>query len=555
GFQHPNCRHTVKLYLPGVTKAPTGPGTGPDPKGDEARQRQRAIEREIRRHKRGADLALDAPARKAANTRVREWQARMREHLAEHPELRRLTYREAPGVGNTPPVDLVERLGGDTPFPDLPREQVDEPEVQERPEPVEEPAVEEPQAEEQEPAAEERPARALPVVDEAAVEARAKAVEKVLRPFRDVFDPLQLRGVIRDHLREAYPDVPVRERRELERTLARAGARTSTPPGRGIRLALRAQARRAAAAADGRTAAELVELARTVVGDVALFGRTADGRMDLDRDGGYSAATRAKLDAVRTVGAAVRAEVDRRIEALAQAAQPSEGGARPRIVATNSAARRRTEAEIRRAVLAELRPMGRNGRDEIPIRYHPSLSDPADQETYGGMVRRAQDVYPTAWLAGNRAAQRGGLIVQAKGDAASMGNRAYYDPTFHLIETGRYSDPQQAEAIVIHELGHAMEKTLPWIRQAERVFLHDRISRGKPGKRTADEASVIYEGTDELGFEDDFPQHYTGKTYGDGSDRQAFEVLTTGVQHLLGGDGDYADGDMEDFILGMLAVL
>ncbi|HEY8588526.1 MAG TPA: phage minor capsid protein, partial [Naasia sp.] len=120
GFQHPNCRHTVKLYLPGVTKAPTGPGTGPDPKGDEARQRQRAIEREIRASKRRASLALDDEARKAANTRVREWQARMREHLAEHPELRRLTYREAPGVGNTPPIDLVERLGGETPFPDLP---------------------------------------------------------------------------------------------------------------------------------------------------------------------------------------------------------------------------------------------------------------------------------------------------------------------------------------------------------------------------------------------------------------------------------------------------
>lgn len=117
GFQHPNCRHVVVLYLPGVTKAPTGPGTGPDPEGDKARQRQRAIEREIRAYKRRASLALDEPARKAANAHVRRWQARMREHLAEHPELRRLSYREAPGIGNAPSADLLADPAG--PFPDL----------------------------------------------------------------------------------------------------------------------------------------------------------------------------------------------------------------------------------------------------------------------------------------------------------------------------------------------------------------------------------------------------------------------------------------------------
>ncbi|MFF4989636.1 phage minor capsid protein [Streptosporangium saharense] len=100
GFQHPNCRHTVAAYLPGVTKLPTGP-TG-DPEGDTARQRQRAIERNIRRYKARAEAALTPQAKRAAEARVREWQQVMRDHLAANPGLKRLPYRERPGAGNVP---------------------------------------------------------------------------------------------------------------------------------------------------------------------------------------------------------------------------------------------------------------------------------------------------------------------------------------------------------------------------------------------------------------------------------------------------------------------
>ncbi len=122
GLLHPNCRHTITLYVPGVTKAPTGPGTGPDPEGDEARQRQRAIERQIRAYKRRADLAVTPAAKKAARAHVRAWQERMRQHIAAHPDLRRLTYREAPGAGNNPTPGLLAELAGGSPFPDLPRD-------------------------------------------------------------------------------------------------------------------------------------------------------------------------------------------------------------------------------------------------------------------------------------------------------------------------------------------------------------------------------------------------------------------------------------------------
>jgi len=101
GFQHPNCRHSVRAFLPGVTKLPPQPTA--DKLGDEARQRQRAIERTIRRYKERELGALTPEGKAAARGKVRLWQAQMRDHLAAHPALKRLPYREQIGAGNIPP--------------------------------------------------------------------------------------------------------------------------------------------------------------------------------------------------------------------------------------------------------------------------------------------------------------------------------------------------------------------------------------------------------------------------------------------------------------------
>ncbi|GII84587.1 hypothetical protein Ssi03_25770 [Sphaerisporangium siamense] len=100
GFQHPNCRHSVSAYLPGLTKQLRDTA---DPQGDQARQRQREIERQIRKFKERAGTALTPEGKKAANAKVRQWQGELRNHLAAHPDLKRLRYREQPGAGNTPP--------------------------------------------------------------------------------------------------------------------------------------------------------------------------------------------------------------------------------------------------------------------------------------------------------------------------------------------------------------------------------------------------------------------------------------------------------------------
>ncbi|MEL3944490.1 phage minor capsid protein [Streptomyces sp. LNU-CPARS28] len=112
GLQHPNCRHSVSAFLPGVTVLPVEQAQDPD--GYEATQRQRAIERAIRKWKVRSAAAVDPAAKRAADARVRLWQSKMRDHLAAHPELRRKREREAIGAGNlpsnrpAPPAEAVE---------------------------------------------------------------------------------------------------------------------------------------------------------------------------------------------------------------------------------------------------------------------------------------------------------------------------------------------------------------------------------------------------------------------------------------------------------------
>lgn len=117
GLFHPNCRHALSVWLEGFSRRPTGPGTGPDPEGDAARQRQRAIERQIRSWKRARTAALDPAGERYAAAKVRAWQAEMREHLDQNPTLKRLSHRESPGAGQTP-TEATYRDNPNGPFPD-----------------------------------------------------------------------------------------------------------------------------------------------------------------------------------------------------------------------------------------------------------------------------------------------------------------------------------------------------------------------------------------------------------------------------------------------------
>lgn len=93
GFQHPNCRHDVRPIIPGLTEPFTHTA---DPQGDEDRQRQRALERQVRGWKMREAAALDDDARAYARRKVRERQAALREHV-EARGLKRQRHREQVG--------------------------------------------------------------------------------------------------------------------------------------------------------------------------------------------------------------------------------------------------------------------------------------------------------------------------------------------------------------------------------------------------------------------------------------------------------------------------
>jgi hypothetical protein len=94
GLLHPNCRHSLSAYLPGATR---NVAAQPEPRGYEAQQHQRYLERGIRSWKRREAVALDDQAAAAARARIGRWQAAMRDHLAANPELKRQSAREQIG--------------------------------------------------------------------------------------------------------------------------------------------------------------------------------------------------------------------------------------------------------------------------------------------------------------------------------------------------------------------------------------------------------------------------------------------------------------------------
>lgn len=94
GAFHPNCRHTLSTYFPGISRLP-------EPVDDEAavrlykaEQHQRYIERNIRRYKRLVTGSLDDQNVERYQRKLTEWELRLDELLEAYPKLRRDRTRE-----------------------------------------------------------------------------------------------------------------------------------------------------------------------------------------------------------------------------------------------------------------------------------------------------------------------------------------------------------------------------------------------------------------------------------------------------------------------------
>jgi hypothetical protein len=100
GLHHPNCRHGLRPWAPGVRIAMARKPEGPE--GYEAEQQQRYLERGVRRWRVRYAAAFDDDGRQYAAARIQGWLARLEDHLDAHPRLERLSYRETVGAGYRP---------------------------------------------------------------------------------------------------------------------------------------------------------------------------------------------------------------------------------------------------------------------------------------------------------------------------------------------------------------------------------------------------------------------------------------------------------------------
>jgi Phage minor capsid protein 2 len=94
GLFHPGCRHNMTTFVPGKSRLPLPVDDEEALENYEAEQRQRYMERQIRKYKRREAGSIDSANQEAANAKVKEWQKRLREHIKANEHLRRDSRRE-----------------------------------------------------------------------------------------------------------------------------------------------------------------------------------------------------------------------------------------------------------------------------------------------------------------------------------------------------------------------------------------------------------------------------------------------------------------------------
>lgn len=92
GLFHPNCGHTIAAYIPGASRAV--PATDGDPDVYAASQKQRSLERAIRKEKRLLAASLTPNEAGEHRRKIRAYQARIRGLISKHPQLTRKRWRE-----------------------------------------------------------------------------------------------------------------------------------------------------------------------------------------------------------------------------------------------------------------------------------------------------------------------------------------------------------------------------------------------------------------------------------------------------------------------------
>lgn len=86
GLFHPNCKHSMTVYVPGLTskgRAPSSYQNPEDAAGYKARQQQRYMERRVRQWKRRQAAAITPEDERIARAYVTKWQGKLRAHTGD----------------------------------------------------------------------------------------------------------------------------------------------------------------------------------------------------------------------------------------------------------------------------------------------------------------------------------------------------------------------------------------------------------------------------------------------------------------------------------------
>ena len=109
GLFHPNCRHTILQYIDGVTKIPEPISANKIKRQRELEQKQRSMERNIRKLKRFAEGTIDPETAKAYRKKLREAQHELKVFVNEHNEVLHRDYSREKYYGGD--VDKLEESG------------------------------------------------------------------------------------------------------------------------------------------------------------------------------------------------------------------------------------------------------------------------------------------------------------------------------------------------------------------------------------------------------------------------------------------------------------
>ncbi|PWV97447.1 minor capsid protein 2 [Paenibacillus cellulosilyticus] len=107
GLFHPHCRHNMATFFPGVSKLPQPVDDAKALANYKAEQKQRYMERQIRKYNRREAGSTDPNNQAAAAAKVKEWKGRLKTHLAENDHLKRDSKREKTQLPPLTTKDLI----------------------------------------------------------------------------------------------------------------------------------------------------------------------------------------------------------------------------------------------------------------------------------------------------------------------------------------------------------------------------------------------------------------------------------------------------------------